>query len=267
MQGNDIGQMPTFDQKVKNKAQAQSDFRLQQAVMNAPQQADPNKVVNQVSAQSAAENANQAAQQQQTNINSQLNENNQALQKQQFDNEQQKQKNQVELMENKRQNDNRLADVDTELKNRLVDQQMKFTEVNGKATINREQQMADYLISKQASEEEWQKFKLAAETGHARKMNVLRNSHATIRQQLDNNLQELVRDYGREKVEELKALEKQLNDKLKAEQEKGDALGMVVGMGKMVVGGAMLYTGNPMGATMMVDGAMGVNDSYGNGEF
>lgn len=263
---NGLGSMPTFDEKVKNRAKAQSDFQLQQAIMNAPKDADPNTVANQVSAQAATQQAAQTTQQQSADLQSQLNQNTQILNNNQYEIQGKEQKKQAQLMQDRRNNENELSSFNSEIKNKLVDQEKQFNKVKGENQIKSQQQMSDYLVSQQASQEEWLKFEQAQKIGHQRKMNTLRNSHAVIKHQLDNNMQEIIRDYGQEKADELQNLERELNEKLRKEQEKGSLIGVVAGVGQMVVGGVLVYTGNPMGATMIMSGAMQTQQSYGNGD-
>ena len=266
-QGGGMGEMPTFDEKVKNRAQAQSDFQMQQAIMNAPNEADPNKVVNQVGAQSAVQNASQVVQQQQANMNSQLQQNQQALQQQQVNLQNKEKKNQLQLSQDRRKNEEMIGNMNSEFKAKMIDSQKEFTKFQGRERIRSERQMSDYLAAKQADQYEWKKFEQAAREGHQRRMNTMRNTQQVLRYQIDNNYQEIVREYGQEKAEELRKLEADLNDKLKKESEKGNFWGVLAGVGQMAVGAALCYTGNPAGAGMIISGASQTYDSYGDGSF
>ena len=262
-----MGAMPTFDEKVKNRAKAQSDFQMQQAIMNAPKEADPNKVITQVGAQSAAQNANQVAQQQQANMNAQLQQNNQALQQQQVNLQNKEKKNQLQLSQDRRKNEEMIGNMNSDFKAKMIDSQKEFVDFQGREKIRSEKQMSDYLVAKQASQHEWKMFEQAAREGHQRRMNTMRNTQQVLKYQIENNYKEIVREYGQEKAEELRKLEADLNKKLKEESEKGNIWGVVAGVGQMAVGVALCYTGNPAGAGMIINGASQTYDSYGNGEF
>ena len=266
-QGGGMGAMPTFDEKVKNRAKAQSDFQMQQAIMNAPKEADPNKVITQVGAQSAAQNANQVAQQQQANMNAQLQQNNQALQQQQVNLQNKEKKNQLQLSQDRRKNEEMIGNMNSDFKAKMIDSQKEFVDFQGREKIRSEKQMSDYLVAKQASQHEWKMFEQAAREGHQRRMNTMRNTQQVLKWQLENNYDEIVRDYGREKAEELRQIEKDLNKKLEDEANKGDLLGVVLGGAQVVAGVVSCIYGNPMGIGMAVNGMQQVSNSYGDGSF
>ena len=266
-QGGGMGEMPTFDEKVKNRAQAQSDFQMQQAIMNAPQQADPNAVVTQAGAQSAVQNAGQAVQAQQASMNQQLQQNQQRLQQQQFGMQQQEKKNQLQISQDRRKNEEMANSLQSGFKERMLDEKKQFNKFKNSQQLKSVDQMGDYLIAKQASQEEFREMKLAAETGHKRRMNTMRNTQQVLKWQLENNYDEIVRDYGREKAEELRQIEKDLNRKLEEEANRGDMLGMVLGGAQVVAGVVSCVYGNPMGVGMAINGMQQMNNSYGDGSF
>lgn len=269
-QGGGLGGMPTFDQKVKNKAQAQSDFQLQQAIMNAPQEADPNQVVNQVGAQSATQNAGQAAQQQQTSLGSQLQDTQNQLQQQNFSNQMSLKKGQQQLSKEKAELNNRVQEMDGEFRQRYVDNQINFRKVKNEAVIDSEQQMMDYMISKQADDREWQKYARAVKQGHQERQTALNYSYQVLSQTLDQDNQMLVQKYGQASVTRMRAAKEAARKKMEEEANKGSMMGMAIG-GAMTVAGGILCAipgGAVAGAPMMASGVGMVASSYSDtGEY
>ncbi len=260
-----MGGMPTFDQKVKNKAQAQSDFQLQQAVMNAPKEADPNAVINQAGAQSAVQNAGQAAQQQQASMQSQLQNNQQNLQKENFSNQMQLKKGQQQLAQEKQELSNRVQAQDSEFKDKYLDAQTNFRKYKNESTIDSQEQMMDYLISKQASEQEWQKYAQGMRQGQQEKQAALDYSLKVLTQTLQQDQATLLQKYGQDSVRRMRQAKEEARRKAEEQARKGNKMGMIMG-GAMSVAGAVLCAipavGPAVGLPILTSGISQVGSSY-----
>jgi len=245
---NEFGAMPEFDQAVKNKMQATEDFKLQQSMMNAPTQDDPNQAIMQAGAQSTAAQGQQAVQQQAQGLQDQLKANEQSLADQQFKNQTGQQKSQIQLATQRRQNENRLASMDQDLKNRLVDQQMQFNEDKRGAVMDNEQQMMDYLVAKQATEQEWQTFAREAQQGFAEQQQALDASYNILSQTLQQDNATLIRKYGEESVRRMRYAKEQAEKKKREAAKKGSTFGKILGGAQVAAGIGVLIASGGTGA-------------------
>ena len=247
---NEFGAMPEFDQAVKNKMQATEDFKLQQSMMNAPTQDDPNQAIMQAGAQSTAAQGQQAVQQQAQGLQSQLQANEKALADQQFKNQAGQQRSQIQLATQRRENENKLAEMDQDFKNRMVDQQMQFNEDKRGAVMDNEIQMMDYLTAKQASDQEWQTFAREAQQGFAETQQALDASYNIIAQTLEQDNATLIRKYGEASVKRMRHAKEEARKKQEEARKKAGTFKKVLG-GAMLVGGivAAPFTG---GASLSV---------------
>lgn len=258
---NEFGAMPEFDQAVKNKMQATEDFKLQQSMMNAPTQDDPNQAIMQAGAQSTAAQGQQAVQQQAQGLQNQLQANEQALADQQFKNQTGQQKSQIQLATQRRENENRLASMDQDLKNRMVDQQMQFNEDKRGAVMDNEQQMMDYLVAKQATEQEWTSFAREAQQGFAEKQQALDASYNILSQTLQQDQQTLIRKYGEDSVRRMRYAKEQAEKKKREAAKKGSTFGKILGGAQAAAGIGLMFVNPAAGAPLLASGVSSLAQS------
>lgn len=262
--------MPTFDQKVKNKAQAQSDFQLQQAVMNAPKEADPNAVIAQAGAQNAVQNAGQAAQQQQTSLNNQLQDNQNQLQQEGFKNQMQLKKGQQQLSQERDELTNRVQQMDSEFKDKYLDAQMNFREYKNKRTIDTQEQMMDYMVARQATEAEWAKYAQGMKQGQQEKQMAYDYAHQVLTTTLQQSEADLIQKYGQDSVKRMRWAKEEARKKAEREQSKGSLSGMLLGGTMAIAGGIMCAfpATAAFGAPLLTSGISMTASSYSStGEY
>lgn len=259
-----MGGMPTFDQKVKNKAQAQSDFQLQQAVMNAPKEADPNAVITQAGAQSAVQNAGQAAQQQQASMQSQLQNTQSQLQQEGFKNEMQLKKGQQQLSQERNELTNRVQEMDSEFKDKFLDAQMNFRTYKNETTIDTQEQMMDYMVARQASEAEWAKYAQGVKQGQQEKQMAYDYAHQVLSTALQQSEADLIQKYGHDSVKRMRWAKEEARKKAEREAKKGSTMGMVLGGAMAVAGGVMCAIPGMavVGAPLLTSGISMAASSY-----
>lgn len=263
---NEFGAMPEFNQAVKNKMQATEDFKLQQQMMQAPSNqlaADPNTAINQVSTQASAAQAQQGLQAQQQALGSQLQANQQSLADQGFKDQAKNQRSQVQLAQSRRQAENQLADMDQDFKKRMVDDQMQFREDKRGKVMDSEQQMMDYLVAKQADDQEWQRFAREAQQGHQEKMQALDYAANVLNQTLSQDNATLIRKYGEDNVRRMRHAQQEAEKKKREAAKKGSTFGKVLGGAQAAAGVGLLMAGQPSGAAMIGSGLGNIIGSSG----
>jgi len=150
----------------------------------------------------------------------------------------------------------RLKSMGRDIEDQLFNQRLAFDTRADQVKFANERQLADYLVSKSASDEEFRNFEQATSQASKKKIDAMNFAYNTFVQAETHLMQSEQNEQNREMLKRVRA-RKQEMEKAKAEMaKKASITRKIVGAGKLVAAAAVTYAGNPVtGSTLAASGA------------